>query len=231
MDVGGRHNADLEGSTARLMKGGSWKRQRIIVILPADDLIPAKVALSHWNLMFPPNNGVVRILAQGMEVGQAYSLAIQNILAHPELKDWEYILTIEHDNMPPGDGVLRLLERMEARPEFAAISGAYWTKGEGGCFQCWGDVKDPQMNFRPQLPDPHGGLVECNGIGMGFALWRLPVFKDEKLRRPWFVTQTKGGIGTQDLYACGDMRKHGYRFAVDCSVRVGHFDHKTSTVW
>src|SRR3954466_3810717 len=111
-NVGGYHNANIEETNARLMRGGSWKKQRIIVIIPAADTIPAKVALSHWNLGFPPNNGVVRILAQGMEVGDAYSSAIENILANTELSQWEYILTIEHDNAPPGDGVLKLVEQM-----------------------------------------------------------------------------------------------------------------------
>ena len=53
------------------------------MILPAADSIPAKVALSHWNIAFPPNNGVARLLALGMEVGEAYSTAIEQIIAHP----------------------------------------------------------------------------------------------------------------------------------------------------
>jgi hypothetical protein len=229
-DFGGGHNADLNKTRARLIKGGSWKRQRIILILPADKLIPAKVALSHWNLAFPPNNGVVRILALGQEVGEAYSSAIEQILAHPELGSWEYVLTIEHDNCPPPNGVIQLLEQMEAHPEFACIGGLYFTKGEGGVAQIWGDPKDG-INFRPQLPDPNGGLVECCGTGMGFNLWRLPMFKDPQLRKPWFVTQKKDGVSTQDLYFWADARKYGYRCAIDCSVRVGHYDHQTETMW
>lgn len=226
-DFGGEHNKDIGATSARLMKGGSWKRQRIVVILPSADLIAAKVALSLWNLCFPPNNGIVRILALGQEVGEAYSNAIDSVLAHPDLSKWEYILTVEHDNMPPGDGVVKLVEQMENHPEFAGIGGLYFTKGAGGCAQIWGDPKDPQVNFRPQLPDPKGGLVECCGTGMGFNLWRLSMFKDKKLRHPWFKTLTGkdgGGMGTQDLYFAADARKHGYRFAVDCSIRVGHYD-------
>jgi hypothetical protein len=230
-DLGGAHNQNLEATRSRLIKGGSWKRQRIIVVIPAGDSIPAKVALSHWNLAFPPNNGVVRILAQGMEVGEAYSTTIEGILAHPELSQWEYLLTIEHDNAPPNDGVIKLLERMEAHPELACIGGLYHTKGEGGVCQIWGDVTDPVLNFRPQLPRP-GELVECNGTGMGFNLWRLSMFKDPKLRRPWFKTVAgKDGVGTQDLYFAADARKYGYRFAVDCSVLVGHYDQATDQMW
>lgn len=231
-DLGGLRNENLEGSTAYLQQGGSWKRQRVIVILPADTLMPAKVALSHWNLIFPPNNGMVRILAQGMEVGDAYSTAIEQILANPVLREWEFILTVEHDNAPPQDGLIKLISDLEAHPELACVGGLYWTKGEGGVPQIWGDVKDPVVNYRPQLPDVNGGLVECCGTGMGFNLFRLSMFKDERLRKPWFKTIAgKEGVGTQDLYFWGDARKYGYRCAIDCSVKVGHYDHVTDTMW
>jgi hypothetical protein len=228
-DFSGIHNQDLEKTSARLIKGASWKKQRIIVVLPAGDSIPAKVALSHWNLIFPPNNGVARILAQGMEVGEAYSSTIQGILDHPELSKWEYVLTIEHDNTPPQDGVLNLVEDMETHPEFYAIGGLYFTKGEGGVAQIWGDVNDPIVNFRPQVPN--GGLHECCGTGMGFTMFRLSMFKDKQLRKPWFVTQRKDGVSTQDLYFWSDARKYGYRCAIDCNIRVGHYDSVSDMVW
>lgn len=221
----GLHNSDLQQSTARIIKGASWKKQRVVMLIPAGETIPAKVYLSHCSLVFPPNQPAHRMLAQGMEVGEAFSNAIEQILATPGLQDWEYLLTIEHDNVPPVDGLVRMIQRMEENPEFACIGGLYWTKGMGGVPQIWGDPKDPVLNFRPMPPDPNGGLVECCGTGMGFNLWRLKMFKDEKLRRPWFKTIAgTEGVGTQDLYAWSDFRKHGYRCAIDCSVKVGHYD-------
>ena len=229
----GIHNGDLGKTRSRLDKSKSWKRQRIVMLIPAGNSLPVKVYLSHLNLMFPPNNAVARIAAIGMEVGEAFSTAIEQVLAHPELSQWEYILTIEHDNMPPPDGVIKLLEHMEANPRLDCIGGLYFTKGHGGVAQIWGDPKDGVLNFRPQLPsiDPAKPLVECCGTGMGFNLWRMKMFKDKKLRRPWFVTQKKDGISTQDLYAWTDFRKHGYRCAIACDVKTGHFDLETDTVW
>lgn len=230
----GLHNSDLEKSGTRIMEGGSWKKQRVIMIIPAGKTIPTKVYLSHCGLAFPPNNASFRMAAIGLEVGEAFSNAIQDVLNHPELKDWEYILTIEHDNIPPYDGVVKLIERMHQHPEYSCIGGLYWTKGEGGVPQIWGDPKDPVLNFRPQPPDPNGGLVECCGTGMGFNLWRLEMFKDERLRKPWFKTLNGSegqGIGTQDLYFWGDARKYGYRAAIDCSVKVGHYDLNSDITW
>ena len=199
------------------------------MILPTADSVPAKCALSWMNLAFPPNNGVVRILAQGMEVGDAYSQAIENILNTPDLKDWEYVLTLEHDNCPPPDGVVKLIEQMENHPEYACIGGLYFTKGDGGVAQIWGDISDPVQNYRPQAPDVNGGLVECYGTGMGFNLWRLKMFKDKNIEKPWFKTlngMDGKGVGTQDLTFWSKARKFGYRCAIDCSVKVGHYDLK-----
>ena len=230
-DFGGINNADLNNTGARLIKGASWKKQRIVCVIPADAMIPAKVALSLWNLIMPPNNGCVRILAQGMEVGEAYSSAIAQVLAHPQLNDWEYLLTIEHDNLPPQDGVLKLLETLEARPELACVSGLYFTKGEGGCAQICGDPNDPILNYRPQVPRPET-VQECCGTGMGFAVWRLSMFKDERIEKPWFKTEKgPGGVSTQDLAFWSKARKFGHRCAVDTRVKVGHLDSQSGMVW
>jgi hypothetical protein len=229
----GKHNEDLESSAKRIKESGSWKRQRVVMLIPAGVSIPTKVYLSHCSLIFPPNQGSYKMVAIGMEVGEAFSEAIEQILEHPELSTWEYILTIEHDNIPQPDALVKLLERMEQHPEFSCIGGLYWTKGEGGVPQIWGDPNDA-LNFRPQAPDPNGGLVECCGTGMGFNLWRMDMFKDSRLRKPFFKT-LKGhegqGVGTQDLYFWGDARKYGHRCAIDCSVKIGHYDNVNDITW
>lgn len=220
----GVHNANLELSRARILEGGTWKKQRVIKITPSASMISVRVALSHECLIFPPNQGVHKMVAEGHEVGIAYNTAIQAILSHPALNDWEYILTVESDNVPPPDGIIKLIERMEKHPEFACIGGLYWCKGPGGCAHIWGDIRDPVVNYRPQAPVPNE-LVECYGTSMGFNLWRLSMFKDPRIKWPLFQTKAgREGVGTQDLAAWSELRKLGYRCAVDCAVLVGHYD-------
>lgn len=228
----GKKNIDLAKASTVFEKGKSWKKTRIATVIPASDMIPAKVYLSHWSLIFPPNQMHHRILAVGQEVGEAYSNCIEAILENPELSTWEYLLTIEHDNIPPSDGVLKLIKRMEQHPEFACIGGLYWTKGEDGVPQIWGDIKDPIVNYRPQTPRP-GELIECYGTGMGFNLWRLEMFKDKRLPKPWFKTKAskEEGVGTQDLAFWGEARKFGYRCAIDCDILVGHYDVARDIIW
>jgi hypothetical protein len=235
LDGSGRHNADLGRSATRVRQGGTWKKQRVIVLVPSAAMIPAKVYLSHCGLIFPPNQPVFRMLCLGDEVGVAYSQAIEALIAgqvHPDLVEWEYVLTLEHDNMPPQDGVLSLIKVMEEHPELACVGGLYWTKGEGGVAQIWGDISDPVLNFRPQVPRV-GELQECCGTGMGFNLWRLSMFKDKNLARPLFKTKasTAEGVGTQDLSFWSEARKWGYRCAIDNRVLVGHYDAANDMVW
>lgn len=233
----GKHNSDMEATIARVRAAGSWRKLDTIILVPAAGTIPTKVVASWLNMYSPPNNQIYRMFAVGLEVGEAYSQAIEAILAHPDLSKFKYLLTLEHDNIPPPDGLIKLQERMES-PEgkdFDCVGAAYWTKGPGGCLQAWGDPRDPVNNFRPMIPVP-GQLVECCGTGMGMNLWRLDMFKDGDLRRPWFKTQTEGGVATQDLAFWSDARRHGYRCAVDCAVLCGHYDYEgkfgpADTVW
>lgn len=230
---GGLHNSDLKAAGARLDKSGSYKDLSTAIIIPAKEAIPTKAVASWWNLMTPPNQKVCKLFAAGMEVGQAYENTIEAVVNNPDLSKWRYILTIEHDNIPPADGLLKLLERAEAHPEYDVIGGLYWTKGPGGVAQCWGSPHEHPINFKPQKPLLDGGLLEVNGTGMGFTLYRIAMFKDKRLRRPWFksAASKEEGVFTQDLYFAMDARKHGHRFGIDCSVKVGHLDVTTDIVW
>lgn len=228
-DFSGQNNQNLPYLIERQIKQGHYKRQRIVVVIPTIEAIHPKVYLTHLNLLYPLNNPIRRMLAVGMEVGAAYESAFQAIVADQELVQWEYVLTLEADNMPPHDGILKLLEHMEAHPEYSAIGGLYFYKGPHGVAQIWGDPKDQFLNFRPQPPDLLDGLVECCGLGMGFTLFRMELFRDKKIGTPWF--KTNDGVYTQDLYFWAKAKPLGYRCAVACDVRVGHYEQKTDRIW
>ena len=42
----GKHNENLDQSAKRILEGGSWKKQRVIMLIPAGTTIPTKVYLS-----------------------------------------------------------------------------------------------------------------------------------------------------------------------------------------
>ena len=221
----GLHNKDFGKTVERLVSEGMYKDQSVVTIIPALNNVSTKFAAALCNLYAPPNQKKVTMWAQDMEVGEAYSQTIDQILAHPELSKFKYILTCETDNPMPADGLVRLIKQMDTHPEYSCIGGLYYTKGYNGVPQIWGDPKDPVLNFRPQ-PPVAGQLVECCGTGMGFNLFRMDVFRDKRLRKPWFKSAASAteGVFTQDLYFWSDARKHGHRCAIDCSILVSHVD-------
>lgn len=228
----GRHNQDMEATLKRLEKDGAYKDMSCILIIPCIGSVPVKVVSAWWNMYFPPNQKVMKMYPTGMEVGSAYSECIEMILNHPDLSKYKYIMTLESDNVPQPDAAVRLLQQMEAHPEYCCIGGLYYTKGEGGQPQIWGDINDPVLNFRP-VPPVVGGLVECNGTGMGCNIFRLDMFKDTRIAKPWFKTtcNQQEGCYTQDLKFFSEVKKYGYRCAIDCSVLVGHYDQHQDITW
>jgi len=229
----GVHNKDLDSSIDRLEQSKSYRDLSTIIICPTRGQIPARVVQSWMGLMRPMNQKVIGpLFASGMEVGKAYNTMIEMILANPELSKWKYILTIEEDNAPPADGLLKLYESIG---EYDVVQGLYWTKGEGGQPMIYGHPKVFPKNFIPQKPIPET-VMECNGLGMGFNLFKLDIFKNPDLQKPWFKTVQEvvnGGARayTQDLFFFEQAAKSGYKFAVDCRVKVGHYDYANDIMW
>lgn len=235
----GFHNQNLDASITRLAMGQGYKDLSTICIIPTRGTVHARVIQSWFGLMSPMNQKFFRLFAVGMEVGDAYSTMIANILANPELSKFKYLMTMEDDNIPPPDGLLRLYEAIEGKVDgvkYDAVGALYWTKGYGGQPMIYGNPKEHPKNFTPQMPIPNT-VQECNGLGMGFNLYRMKMFKDEGIPRPWFRTAQEyaPGIGakqyTQDLYFFENAARCGYRFACDTRVLVGHYDASTDTVW
>lgn len=229
-DWKGRHNAGPT-SRDRILKGNTYRDLSTIIVVPTRGLIHFKIVQCWLNLMMPMNQKVLRMFVSGMEVGDAYNAAIEMILGNPDLSKWKYVATMEDDNMPPPDGLVRLYEGMS---KFDVVSGLYWTKGEGGQPMIYGDPAVMPRNFIPQVPKLDQ-LQECNGLGMGFDLFKLDIFK--KMPKPWFKTRQEytPGVGascyTQDLFFFQEAAKYGFRFACDTRIKVGHFDSNADLVW
>lgn len=207
---------------------GQYRDLSTIWITPTRGVIPAKVVLNWMSLMMPPNQPVVKSFAIQQEVGHAYNRCLIDVLSNPALAKFKYVLTVEEDNTPPMDGLLKLYESIQ---EYDVVGGLYWTKGEGGSPMIWGDPKSPNT-FVPQVPLPDC-IQRCNGLGMGFTLFRMEMFRDARFTfGEWFKTVCgKEGMMTQDLYFFQKAAELGYKFACDTRVRVGHYDLENDVVW
>lgn len=225
----GLNNLAAEAAAARLREGKAYRDLSTLIVVPTRGSIPARAVEAWMGLMTPMNSPVVRLFVEGMEVGDAYEQALRFALDHEVLRDFKYVLTLEEDNVPPPDGLLTLYENID---DYVAVGALYWTKGEGGQPMIYGDPTEI-LNFRPQVPVPET-VQECHGLGMGFTLFRMEVFRE--IEPPWFKTLQEFGSGggrsmTQDLYFFEKVRRGGLRVACDTRVRVGHLDTSTGIVW
>lgn len=231
-NIAGFHNSN--NSEKRLEEQGSYKDRSTVCIVPTRGMIHAKVVQNWMGMMTAMNQKFMRMFAIGMEVGEAYQQTVEMILAHEDLRNWKYIMTLEEDNMIPPDAVLKLYQAIDEG--YDAVGALYWTKGEGGQPMCYGNPNVFPLNFIPQIPQPDT-LTRCNGLGMGCTLFKMDIFKEGKIEKPFFKTlqHYQPGVGaqtyTQDLYFFEKASKAGYRFACDSRVKVGHYDVATDVVW
>jgi len=231
MDDIGVHNGQIDQSAARLIKGNTYKDLSTIWITPTRNNLKPRVVSSWIALMRPMNQPFLGpIFLEGDEVGVAYQKGFEMILEHPELSKWKYVLTVEQDNLPPSDGLMKLYTSIEEG--YDCVAGLYWTKGEAGQPMIYGDPRVMPKNFVPQVPQPDC-LQPCNGLGMGFNLWKIESFKTKlkDLEKPWFKTlQEKSGQFTQDLWFFNNAAKYGFKVACQTSCKVGHLD-DNGIVW
>lgn len=228
----GYHNSRFEESRERLIRGATYKDCSTVCVMPTPTSgdVYYKVQDAFTNMMRPMNQRFCPLRIVGDEVGDAFTRGIKQVLEDPVLSKWKFVLTFEWDNLPPPDGLLLLIESIY-NTHFAAVGGLYWTKGETGQPMIYGDPHSSEPSYQPQVP-LIDSVQECRGIAMGFTLWDMDLFRDERL---WVkeekLFRTVQGYdhrsrmweaGTQDLEFCKRAAALGYRFAVDTRCRVGH---------
>jgi len=231
----GHNNEDLNKAIERVDKSKMYKELSTIIICPTRGMFPTRVVQSWMKLMRPMNQRVAGpIFAESMKVDTAYNDLIRYILSNRELSTYKYVLTIEEDNVPPPDGLLKLYENID---EYDVVGGLYWGKGTDGFPMMFGDPKDP-YDCKPVLPK-RGEVQQVNALGMGFNLYKLDMFRD--IEEPWFKTVAEydpimngtgnGAAMTQDFYFYRKAMEKGYKFACDTNILVGHYDSKNDKMW
>ena len=231
-EVVGVHNSDLRKSISRIDKSKIYKDLSTVIVCPTRGSFPTRVVQS-WVKMQKPLSQMVYgpIFAEAMKVDAAYNTLVEYILGHEELSKCKYILTIEEDNLPPVDGLLKLYESTD---EYDVVGGLYWSKGKEGFPMIFGNPEDGIMDVKAQIPK-EGEVQRANALGMGFNLFKLDMFRH--IEKPWF--QTLEGIGenalpqkvTQDIYFYRKAAEKGYKFACDNRVLVGHYDSGENKIW
>ncbi len=207
-----------------LIKGDTYRDRSFVILTATRGVIHEQAYVSHLAMLMPQNVKHARVVASGHEVGHAY-----NALTDAALKMGStYAVTLEDDMLPPDDGIERLMGAIE-RTDLDAVSALYRTKGERSWPLVLGHPTHNLFDHSPRAPihqdlidrgeDP---VMEVNCIPMGFAIWKMRMFRELKVLAPGPLFRTTQS--TQDTNFARLARERGYRFGVDCSIKVGHLD-------
>lgn len=213
-----------------------------VIVAPTRGSIHWKIVQSWHQLIAPMNQKRALLLCAGAEVADAYNTMVANVLAHPDLSTWKYLMCLEDDNLVPPDAHIRLLEAMRDNPEADGVGGIYFTKGDQGLPLALGDaarfaetgVLDfVPMDLAPALKEGRR-YVEVNGLPQGCTLFKMDLFR--YVPAPWFqsfsdITPFGAASFTQDLKFADRARRLGKRFFIDLRVKVGHLDVQTGIVY
>lgn len=233
----------LDSKLENFTRLNSYADQSTVCLIPTRGSIDARVVNSWFKLISPVNHKFVRLFFSGGEVGDAYNTAIMGVLHHPQLSRFKYILTLEDDNLPPEDGLLKLLESLvgaEKRDEnLWAVAGLYWSKGAGNTAPiAFGDVRKKEWNL-DFIDFAQTGVTNCYLIPQGFTLYKMDLFR--KLNYPWFKTvqefNPSNGVldqisrHTQDYHFFRRCYEEGIGVGVRADVQVGHLDVESGVIW
>lgn len=227
--MAGAHNNSPD-SIERVRRSNTYQDLSTVWVTPSPDgKLDCQTVFQSWlSLAMPMNQKVCRLGIAHAEVAEAYEAAVEMALKD-EVK-WKYLLTVEHDNLPPRDGLLKLYESII---EYDVVGGLYWMKGENGTAHIYGNPSEDKDSYRPQVPLEET-IQPCNALGMGFTLFNLDIFRT--LPQPWFKTSgaeeaARDEEFTQDIHFFRKAAEAGFKFAVDTRVKVGHLDFVTRKIW
>ena len=234
----------LEGiDVADVIRGNTYLDCSTLAVVPTRGLIHPKVVHAWIQLMRPLNQRYALLFIDGDEVGVAYNHAIEKLISDPKLSSFNYMLTLEDDNIVP-PMILHLLLNASIKHGFDVVGGLYHMKNAMNIPMAFGHPEkrdgDGQFDMQPRdltetLLQEKPLPVEVNGLACGATLWKAEIFRE--IPPPWFETWTKldhdgaQEVITQDLRFCRKLREKGKRLAVDTRARVGHIDTTTGTIY
>lgn len=247
----------IRGYTNTVIKNtGPWMN-RILIGTPTTGIVRIEWVMARFGQVIPTNwsatdniQPVASYIPMQYQVPDAQNLIVRNAIE----KKCEWLLLLEHDNIPPPDAFIRLNEYMR-NGDVPVVSGLYFTKsdppepmiyrGRGTSF-----FKDWKM----------GDKVWCDGVPTGFllihgtilnAMWKESpeYWINGQLTRRVFDTPEKvwtdpesGGTftltGTSDLAWCErvikekffekagwpEYQKKPYPFLVDTNLFIKHIN-------
>lgn len=180
----------------------SWRREASLI------------QLVDYELRKPNPHEFIYQWIQGTYIHEARNKLVEAFL---RIKRAEYFLFIDGDMTFPRYALEKLLA-----DDKDIVTGLYVGRREPHRLIARVKVKNTFQD-----PEIKEGLIEVDGVGMGFCLIKRKVF--EAMSYPWFEYDMKQKISS-DIQFCLKAKEKGFRVFVDTDVRFGHVGEKVYTV-
>lgn len=160
--------------------------------------------------------------------------ARNQIMAQAIAQNCDYVFFLADDVIPPGDALLRLLQRMLDDPTLHLATGVYWSKGFPSYPYIWrGMQRGPYLDWKA------GEWFPIDFAGCDCLLVRLsPEIK--ALGPEWFGTEwvwepdqpePDRAHATEDFFFYTKTRRAGLRLWCDSSVQCLHEDRQSGILF
>jgi len=178
------------------------------------------------------------IVADGMEVGEARSFAVEKVLKQENVPD--FLFWLDYDVLPSFDCLTKLFYRAKCFPDYDIFAGVYCSKGS---------PPEPLV-YMEQGAGPYWDwavgdlLFDVHGVHSGLTLVRTSLYRrmiDREPDRDVYLTTGKQYVkdgrlctasGTEDLFFCRRaVDDYGAKILVDTSVLAGHVDNRTGQIF
>lgn len=189
----------------------SQGNRRILIMVPTEHKAESGLPVTE-KLVIPGTMEYKLHNIYGLPVDKAYNEAV--LMAMREGCD--YLLTIEDDTFPAGDGLVKLLNH-----NLDIVGGWYPMRREP-----LEGVPIVVKNNQRQSLEPDGNIHEVYTIPQGFTLFKVDIFR--RLQHPWFVTTPQL---SQDSFFSQLAREAGFKLWCDTSILCQHIDRETGKVY
>jgi hypothetical protein len=127
----------------------------------------------------------------------------------------EYIMFMDHDNIPDPMTVARLWSQN------LPIVGQLYFERDYPHLPLIYTMSESGMELSPVFYYPKAPLVRCDGLGMGCCLIKTDVFR--AIPSPWFEYTYKGHVyGSEDVCFFVKLKEAGIPLYIDTEHTVGH---------
>lgn len=191
---------------------------KIVLGLPLYHSLPVTFFTRLLKLNHEATEGIVTV--DGTYITKACDVIVEKAWSVPG--DWDRLVILEHDMIPPLDALVRLAAY---GPEYPIVSAMYFGHQKPHVLIAFAEQTDGVYDYvdpatvQEWVDNP--GLHECVATGFGLISISRHVLEDWPAEIPMFNVEN-GTTGSHDLWFCKWARQFGHRIYVDSNIVCDH---------